>query len=537
MSNDENSIQPSTRREWKYAKWAAEFNARHGFRYAPDYLTMLEREMRDSTLTAHQRFMAGMKRFAWGNLSDVAVDCMPKVDRDDPEPRPLTQAKFGELTGLSPGAVSEAATFYRTEGYLRADHPNLYLEHQLAISPSQRSSSESINIFRSSIHDVRGNAAPSRRPQDGTASPDVVKNISPFLRFKAAYIEGHPEYAAKVRRMEADKAAAEEAARPFVEAAKRIHATIKHLELTTILPLWNKEKTKALLVRADGTADSPEPREDQTPAVTSDSSDSHSVNPEGTLASDASGESFTTSAQNIRDLLMEVHDVPTPEPPKPSVIRTVLQPLLRVLIPEGTLEESGRSVPSSNAGHQDRLTTPRVSLDYLKQAMLNRQFVLDLDHCAGILDVLVPATISRIQQYLRYVDGKAETYRATRRRYKKEWLIRHAKDVAANLANLDAHKATLSAEERRAAEFHQAALDRLDAENAESARVDGQWDAMTEEEHDRRIKDEERFLKAAMSTEAWSNLPPQARRERCISRARQGLRAELAQETKDKAQC
>lgn len=143
----ENSTQPpQTRREWRYAKRAAASNARHGFRYAPDYLTMLEREMRDSTLSAEQRFMAGMKRLAWGHLSDVAVDCPPKLERDAPEPRRLTQVEFARRTGMSAGAVSKCATFYRAAGYLGADHRDLYFEDQRPISASQTSPSGSLNL-------------------------------------------------------------------------------------------------------------------------------------------------------------------------------------------------------------------------------------------------------------------------------------------------------------------------------------------------------------------------------------------------------
>jgi hypothetical protein len=135
------------RRAWKYQEKVDEFSRSHrDGRYAPDYFTMLEREMRDPKLLAEQRFIAGMKRFAWGNLSDVAVDCMPALGPDDPKPRPLTQAEFARRTGMSEGAVSECATFYRSAGYLRADHPHLYLEDQGPISASETNASESVNF-------------------------------------------------------------------------------------------------------------------------------------------------------------------------------------------------------------------------------------------------------------------------------------------------------------------------------------------------------------------------------------------------------
>jgi hypothetical protein len=85
--NAENSTQPPlTRREWKYAKIAAAFNARHGFRFAPDYLTMLEREMRDPSLAA------------WLRL--IAAPAPP------PAARPNYTMGGGHVRGLSPASNS-----------------------------------------------------------------------------------------------------------------------------------------------------------------------------------------------------------------------------------------------------------------------------------------------------------------------------------------------------------------------------------------------------------------------------------------------
>ena len=82
----------SARAKWKYAEAAKAFNARRGYaRYTMTPNTALEAEMMDINLRPAWRILAAVRRFSWGNLSDFAVDAMPKIEASDPEPRPLTQ--------------------------------------------------------------------------------------------------------------------------------------------------------------------------------------------------------------------------------------------------------------------------------------------------------------------------------------------------------------------------------------------------------------------------------------------------------------
>jgi hypothetical protein len=143
--------QVSPRVRWKYADIAKEFHRRHGHaRYAMDFISALEAEMRDTELSKEHRVLAAIKRYAWGNLSDVAVTCMQKVAPEDPEPRPLTQADFARILHMSAATVSEACTSLRDRFYLRPSIRELYPEdHQGGKSSrpaSQPRSSESVDV-------------------------------------------------------------------------------------------------------------------------------------------------------------------------------------------------------------------------------------------------------------------------------------------------------------------------------------------------------------------------------------------------------
>jgi hypothetical protein len=93
-----------TKKPWKYKAAAEEFRKHHGMAaYTIDFNPTLEAERADPNLRMQQRIWSCIKRQAWGNLSDVCVDAMPKVESNDPTPRPLTQADIARLCSADPG--------------------------------------------------------------------------------------------------------------------------------------------------------------------------------------------------------------------------------------------------------------------------------------------------------------------------------------------------------------------------------------------------------------------------------------------------
>jgi hypothetical protein len=62
----------SPRAKWKYSEKASEYHRRHKYaRYTMDFVSTLEAEMCDASLSKEHRVLAAIKRFSWGNLSDV----------------------------------------------------------------------------------------------------------------------------------------------------------------------------------------------------------------------------------------------------------------------------------------------------------------------------------------------------------------------------------------------------------------------------------------------------------------------------------
>jgi len=191
---------------------AAEFHRRHNHaRYTMDFVSTLEREMRNTELSKEHRALAAIKRFAWGNLSDFAVTCMPKVGPDDPKPRPVTQAELARLIGMSSATMCEACTSLRERSYVRRGIPDLYPEDQQPgtsfRSASQLSHSESVNLTKeSNSNSANGN--------------------SPFIRFKLEYLDAHPDVAREISFHQVERVRHDEAARKERDELRRIDREI-----------------------------------------------------------------------------------------------------------------------------------------------------------------------------------------------------------------------------------------------------------------------------------------------------------------------
>lgn len=154
------------RSTWRYKETAKEFHARHN--YAPYTMvpnTALESEMADTTLPNRDRVLAAIRRYSWGNLSDYAVDVMPRVDPNDPEPRPLTYSDFVRILKMPVSSVFDVCSVLKEQKYLRSDTPYLY--------PDDKSQP---SLFTS-------RSGPPSDEKTLESNSDSTESPSPYLRF------------------------------------------------------------------------------------------------------------------------------------------------------------------------------------------------------------------------------------------------------------------------------------------------------------------------------------------------------------------
>jgi len=129
------------RQTWKYKEVAKKYHEKHEYKpYTMIWNSALEAEMFDGSLSKEVRVLAAIRRYSWGNLSDWAVDAMPKIEDLDQRPQPMTQQKIGEVLGLVPSLMSHACIFLRDQGYLKKDHIYLYPEVNLTPLDSTKQS-------------------------------------------------------------------------------------------------------------------------------------------------------------------------------------------------------------------------------------------------------------------------------------------------------------------------------------------------------------------------------------------------------------
>jgi hypothetical protein len=330
--------QVSPRAKWKYQDKATEFHIGHRYaRYAIDFLATLEAEMYDPELSKEHRVLAGIKRFAWGHLSDVAVNCMPKLGPEDPEPRPLTQADFARRIKMSPASVSEACTFLRDRGHLRCGVKELYPEDhpigELSRSASKLSQSQSVNL---------------------TAEPnsDSSNGDSPFVLFRREYLDVHTDVAKEIDYHKAERDRHYAAARKERDELDRI----KHQILGAFR---NEGRKSAKTAKQPSAADS-----DPTRAKTAAAAASATV-PDSPLrtpppdppspVSDSTNQSFVTPEQNFRTPQAPIQTPPALDPPKPNAINAGSGPPLKALTNDSKYES-----PSSSSSALLGTTTTTV---------------------------------------------------------------------------------------------------------------------------------------------------------------------------------
>jgi len=173
------------RARWKYADHAKAFHARHG--HAPYTMTpnaALEAEMNDPGLPAQWRFLAAVRRFSWGHLSDFAVDAMPKIGSADPEPRPMTQQAICRAMNppMPESTGSVAANWLKSSGYLRPEYDNLYpVDNRQSLQFASIRSPD----FTEKLTGVNSDSMNS--DELGTSKQ------TPFARFKQQFLAEHPD--------------------------------------------------------------------------------------------------------------------------------------------------------------------------------------------------------------------------------------------------------------------------------------------------------------------------------------------------------
>lgn len=321
---------PEPRRTWTYSERAKEFHASRGYsRYTMDFNATLEAEMVDEGLHATHRVLACVKRYAWGNLCDYAVDALPPQGTEDRKPTPLTQVHVAERTKLSEATVSETCAKLRALGYLRDKGALLWPEDQIN-GP----------LFKQ--------AAPresrDRRRERLECNSDSPNSPSPFLRYQEGYFREHPEVAKQLvyhveERERYDGLAAIE------------RASIKKIK-DQIFGSWRDEERRRIKSERPASSDSPNGTAAGVWSPPSTPVESGSdATPEGaSVASDSTNENFGLHEEKVRTPPDEIRGVRTSEAPNPFAVNENGERPLNALISEGEKREASSSFMGGGPG-------------------------------------------------------------------------------------------------------------------------------------------------------------------------------------------
>lgn len=193
-------MNPTGRQTWKYKEEAKKYHKSHGYEpYTMIWNQTVEAEMLHKGLPKEMRVLAAVRRYAWGNLSDWAVDAMPAKTATDPKPRPLTQERLGEILAIPKSQMSDACIFLKDQGYLRKNHLYLYPEEKLS-------------------------------PLDSTKDLGVGSNSndsrSPYLRFEQFLLERKPQIANTLSELDKERKRLQEQARAATKQITQIKRAI-----------------------------------------------------------------------------------------------------------------------------------------------------------------------------------------------------------------------------------------------------------------------------------------------------------------------
>lgn len=151
----------------------------------------------DDCVPSETRVLVAVELFAWGNLSDWAIDRTPKSSLeglgsgpDDPSSaRPMTQVRLGELIGMAPSTVNDAVKILKATGYLRT-HKFMFPED------SVKSLESSKDLFKNPVHpDIhsplfrRLKQLVIERDEDGKTIAELEKECKEYDAKKSAALQ------------------------------------------------------------------------------------------------------------------------------------------------------------------------------------------------------------------------------------------------------------------------------------------------------------------------------------------------------------
>ena len=155
--------------------------------------------MMDESLDIDHRVLIALRRYAWGNLSDFAVDALPAQRANDSVPRPITQEWLARKLNVSESTISKSVAFWKERGYLREKHPFLFPE-------------DSVNSLDS--------------PEDLESDSDSSKYRSLYLRLESAYLSKDLELAQSITQLANDRKDLQDRAKKDTDQIRKLKAVI-----------------------------------------------------------------------------------------------------------------------------------------------------------------------------------------------------------------------------------------------------------------------------------------------------------------------
>jgi hypothetical protein len=260
-----------------------------------------------------------------------------------------------------------------------------------------------------------GRIMPAFRPQAPAGSPER-EVVSVYQSFRESWETQHQ---ADLQRLAEARAKKKEVSQPFDKIIKEVESLF--------LNDW-----KAFQRQQEAAAESSTPATPEVPDAPDDE------------VPDAADNESSTPQTPVLDAPDKLSPTPRTDPaPENASYPPATEPVTEsgntVALKSRTVEQNLIGVrPSVQGAQEGRTDGPGIGIspsDLVTAIVAIRGApVLAIDHAARILSVLAPATRSRVQAYVNYVAVKAQGYQTQHKEYSVDWLVRHARDVVAQLA-------------------------------------------------------------------------------------------------------
>jgi hypothetical protein len=235
-----------SRTPWRYQKKANEFLMTH--KYAPysiAFNTRLEAEARNPHLDPLHRFMSAATRLAWGNLSDLVVDCMPQLKASDPPQKALNQKQLAAWMRMPTSTLNEAVSEAKERGFVDSKCPFIRMLDKGKKGPNY----EALN--------------PLESDDDSGVDPDIQDGDSPYLLHEKEYFSTNKARGEALVKKEAER-------ERFQEGARRCTKEIRIMKLPCLAAWRDKQRRKAES-DSDSTNSEPDVNSDSTAEAIRDS--------------------------------------------------------------------------------------------------------------------------------------------------------------------------------------------------------------------------------------------------------------------------